>query len=175
MNGNNELVVSYDMQPFQTGIIMLLGVTIFMSLIAWASSYFYILIGAYLTRVITLCLWGMVAYFALTLFYMLWFINFNKKPAAILSSEGIWVNHFDFIEWENVQGCQMYKHPVIPLESVTILVHDLKKLSRQANIAGKMAIFWSGIFNTPYILLTNVTVNSETIIAYIQAHVKESE
>lgn len=175
MNDNNKLIVQYDMQPFQAGIVMLSGLTIFMCLLLWASSYLYILIGAYFTRVITLCLWGIVAYLAFTLFYTLWFINFNNRPAAILSSEGIWVNHFGFIEWDNVQSCQMYKHPGIPLESVTILVHDLKKLSKQANIAGKMAIFGSRLFCVPYIFLTNVTVNNETIVAYVQAHLKEIE
>lgn len=177
MNDNKELiVVPYNVESLKGGVVMLAVITVFMALILWGSSYLYILIGAYFTRVITLLLGAIAAYFTLTFLYTLWFILFNNKPAVILNPEGIWVDHFGFIEWNDVQSCEFYKHPGIPLESVSIVVKDVKKLSRQANIAGKITIMCSRLFHFPYILISNVTVeNGYMIFSYVQAHIKETE
>lgn len=172
---NKELVVPYEMQGMKAGIIMLAVMIAFLSLICWASTYLYILIGSYFTRVITIALGTIIAFFVITLLYTIWFMWVNNNPAAILSPQGIWVNRFNFIPWDDVQSCHIYTYPGTPIEAVTIVVKDLKKLSKQANIGGKITIFWSKLFHYPPIIIANTTIENEHIISYAQAYIKESE
>lgn len=170
---NKELIVPYNVQASKMGIGMIAFFIIFLLLITWASLSLQILIGAYFTRVIMIALGMLIALFVYTLLYMIWLINCNKKPLAILSAEGIWVNHFGLIAWDDVLSCQIYNYPRTPLEVVSVVVKDVKKLSRQASISGKITIFWAKMFQYPPVLLANATVDNETIIAYAQAYIKE--
>lgn len=172
---DKELVIPYNVQASKAGIGMITFFIILLSLITWASTSLHILIGAYFTRVIMLALGVLIALFMYGFLYMVWIIYFNKKPMAVLSSDGIWVNHFGLIAWNDVQNCQIYNYPGTPIEAVSIIVKDIKKLSGQANITGKITIFWAKIFQYPPILLANATVDNETIIAYAQSHIKETE
>lgn len=172
---DKELVVRYNLQASKMGIGMMAFFIIFLLLIIWASSSLQILIGAYLTRVIMIVLVMLNTLFVYGLLYMIWLINFNKKPLAILNAQGIWVNHFGLIAWNDVQSCQIYNYPRTPLEVVSVAVKDIKKLSKQASISGKITIFWAKMFQYPPILLANATVDNETITAYAQAYIKDSE
>lgn len=175
MNNNKELVVPYDMQAMKAGIGMLIILIAFIFLMFWASSYFYILIGAYFTRVLKIALGIIIAMFVYTLLYTVWFVWVNDRPAAILSPEGIWVNRFNFIPWDNIQACPTFIYPGTPIEVVSIMVKDQKKLFKYASIGGKITLLWAKLFNYPHIILNSIAVENEEILTYAQAYVKETE
>ncbi len=175
MNDKKELVVPYNIQAMKVGIGMVAMIIAFLFLMFWASTYFYILIGAYFTRVIKIALGIIIFFFVYTFLYTLWFVWVNDNPAAILDSEGIWVNRFNFIPWEDIKACPIFTYPGTPIENVSIMVKDQKKLFKSANIGGKITLLWAKLFNYPHIILNGVTVENEDIILYAHAHMKKTE
>jgi hypothetical protein len=94
------------------------------------------------------------------------FYIFDNRLAAILSEKGIWVKYYKFILWENItefDDLGWY---------ISINVGDPKLLSKQADLGGKVAIFWSKIFGYHHINISNITVSNEEIISFASKYIK---
>lgn len=114
----------------------------------------------------------MIVLFILGLFFgALEFIN--NKPAAVINKKGMWVKHFGFIEWDNIQQVEIYKVYNTPMESVGIRVKDTQLLSRQAQFFGKMAVMWSKIFGYPPILLSNLECENRHVVCFANNFIKK--
>jgi len=109
--------------------------------------------------------------FLIGLVYSPFFMGYNG-PAAILNKDGIWIKNYNFIYWEDIEEFSSY--PVTgTLEAIGIQVGNVKKLSKQSNLDAKIRIFWSRVFGTPHITLSNLDTENEKIIIFAHRYLNQ--
>lgn len=95
----------------------------------------------------------------------------NKKPLAILSDKGMWINHYNFIPWHEIEDVGAYTILGTPLEVIGVRVKNSTQLYKQASLAGKAGFFWATAFGCRYhITLANGAVSDEQIIRYAKRY-----
>jgi len=100
------------------------------------------------------------------------FVARYKGAAAILDQNGIWIRHYNFIPWKNIEEFAPYMVGG-KLEAIGIQVKDPKILFKQSNLGGKIGIFWTKLFGTPHITLSNLDTENETIIVFAHRYLKQ--
>ncbi|MCK4650989.1 hypothetical protein KAT08_02315 [Candidatus Babeliales bacterium] len=115
-----------------------------------------------------------VLYFGIGLFtfgiiYGLFSMQY-KGPAAILDRNGIWIKHYNFIPWKNIEEFTSY--PMFgTVEGIGIKVKDVEVLSKQSDWSGKLGIFWAKLFGNYHITLSNIDIKNEDIISFVRLYI----
>lgn len=104
------------------------------------------------------------------LFFVGCIINFvrmgSKKPVAIINKDGIWINQFGLIPWHNISDIRSCCYRESPYSTLSIHVHDLKKLSSNAPFLGKCAVFWGKLFRYNPVIIGELALPTETIVEF---------
>jgi hypothetical protein len=129
-------------------------------------------IGLYLTLLFQVILALLITLFLLGFIFTLQFLKQNK-PAAILNKDGIWVNYYNFISWQDIDDFDTYMYKNLPIEFISISVKDIHKLSKNASLYGKIGIFWSKIFGYPPITLAGLELENDEIITFAKQLLKK--
>lgn len=95
----------------------------------------------------------------------------SNKPLAVLGDEGIWINHYNFIAWQDIEDVNSYTIPGTPMQVVGVRVKNSNAVSKQASLAGKIGIFWARLFGYHYqITLSNMAMDNEQIIVFAKRY-----
>lgn len=103
--------------------------------------------------------------------YMIYFLQ-RDVPAAILNDQGIWIDNFNLIPWQDVTYVEKRYFYGVPLETIAIHVNNLNRIKGQANFAGKCRIFWGEVFQYPPILISNAAIDHDHIILFANEFMK---
>lgn len=118
-----------------------------------------------------------LSFFVIGLVLSLFSID-TRTPVAVLDQKGIWVNHYGFVPWENIDVIMPY--PIggtNMLGGLGIMVKDPNIFLGQADRQGKVGLFWAkffGYFHITYyhINISNVDVPIGEIISFAQEQMK---
>ena len=171
MNEKLELIVNHHGKTREMGCMVMLGMTMFFSFLLFATT----LASKYVSIYILLPLQIILGFFlVLFIFALIFYFYLQRKnePVAILNEEGIWVQHFGFIPWNEVEEVAPYINPGAPLISVGIRVKDPAKLSAQAHFFGKCGVFWSKRFGYPPIILAALDVDNDQVISFAHRFIR---
>jgi hypothetical protein len=90
----------------------------------------------------------------------------RKAPMAIINPQGIWIQQFGIIPWNNILKLERPTIMGVAVEALGIHIRDTKALSKQATLAGKLIILESKYLKTPTIVLDNIELNYDTIAGF---------
>lgn len=95
----------------------------------------------------------------------------SNKPLAVLSQEGIWIHHYNFIPWQDIAVIDSYTMPGMPLQVIGIRFYDIKKNYAAASLSGKIAFFWAKLFDYPFhITLSNVGMDHDQLLCFVKRY-----
>ncbi len=161
----NTLIVHYDPIKVYSGLFITLIVTIAFIFLFFFISNLESHIGFYLVILLQIILLFFVATFSFGLICG-YFWNL-KKPAAILSPKGIWINRFSFIPWDNITGINTYMFGDKPANALGIRLKNPEIVFKQAKFEGKSVLFWAKLFGYQYhIHLSCLALKNEEILNY---------
>lgn len=102
-------------------------------------------------------------------------ISFNRsnKPAAIINEEGVWLNYFNLIHWNNITDVALYKSPGTPIEVVAVLPKEYTSVFKNASLSGKIAIMTSKLFGYSPILIANIEFDNDTVVEFARQFMKK--
>ena len=167
MINNQELTVPFNKESAKTGLAVcffaILALFFFLLLSPGLKNIF----GHYITLFIQSILVLGISLFLIGLISAIFLIK-KVEPLARLNKDGIWVQYFGFIPWHQIDEFKEYSYKDSPIIAIGIRVKDLKALSKQASLGGKMGVFWSKIFGYPPIQLTSLAIDNEQIISFAQ-------
>lgn len=128
---------------------------------------------------LNICLKSIV--FILTIFFVIGFIfaiylKYNKKPLAVLNSDGINFRYYGFIDWNNIKSVNLMHYPLsINSNVIEIWPKDLYVFSNsKMSFIGKIGFFWSKIFNYCPIILSNIDKSGIDIINFAQRYLDKN-
>lgn len=137
------------------------------------SSFFFIFISIALQRFIgNLSLIVLVPFALIHVIVLIglaygYYLNKSEDSAAILNQGGIWIKHFGFISWSNIDKVDCYYLPMAPVEIIGIRVKDLAQMSRNAPLSGKINFFWAKLFSYDYhINLVGIALDNGQVVAF---------
>jgi hypothetical protein len=107
----------------------------------------------------------------LLLFAFFSYVFTYKGPAVVLDQRGIWIRHFNFIPWENVEKMNPYIIWGTPVERIGIRIKDVTAVYRDSERLGKMGLMWTRHFGPYHITLTPLDIENETLMRFFQQHV----
>lgn len=161
----NTLIVPFDSNKFYFGVGVSLIVTLVLIFMLSLIPNLEPRIGPYLAIALQIALLFLITLFSFGLVYG-FFWNL-EKPAAILSSEGIWLKDFGFIPWDNIAEINVYRIPTTPIDVIVVRLKDVTSISNQASFGGKCALFWAKIFKYKYhITLSCLALENDEIVAH---------
>lgn len=118
---------------------------------------------------------GLLLFFvvlSLSILYAIFFLNF-EDPILILEEDGMWVKHFGFVPWWNIDVIINYTYGT-PIEILGISFKETSTIYKQASLTGKVYILFAKIFGSYHINFANLTIAHEEIISiaseYMKAH-----
>lgn len=111
--------------------------------------------------------------FIIAAFYALFNMK-RKEPLAILNQSGILIKHHNFILWGDIKKFDIASMSNLP-DFIAIQVEDLTFLSKQSDLIGKISLFWSKIFGTPHITLSNFDTKIENVFVFAHRYIKKTE
>ncbi|MCK5633262.1 hypothetical protein KAH94_05900 [bacterium] len=171
-----ELIVHFDKRNYLSALVimptmillMMIGLFVFLQAnITFPGLFFLnILIPFFVKAFLYVC----IGLFLLLLIYAPFFLKY-KGPAAILDKNGIWIKHYNFIPWENIEEFTSYS-VVEATEFIGIQVKDVGKLSKQSSWDGKLRIFWTKFSGNYHITLSNLDTQYEDIIIFAHRYLK---
>jgi hypothetical protein len=165
---NQELIVPFNKEQMEEGLRVMRKIMPFMIGAGCCLLYLSFWLRRFLGHYITFFMQSIII--LILIMFIIGFISgifMNKtEPAARLTQEGIWVKHFGFILWSEIDIFDYYKFPGAPLIGIGIRVKNNKKLAKQASFNGLMGIFWSKIIGYPPIIIFNTSIDSEEIMAF---------
>ena len=170
---NQEIIVPFDLEQMKSGMKIILFVLGFFSFFFYLSRYLHPLLGHYITFFIQSILAIFIIMLLISLVYII-FLDKNDTIAARLNQDGVWVREFGFISWVEIDTLFSFTYGT-PLEYIGIRVKNLKKLSKQASLSGKMKIFWSKIFGYPPIIIAHAQMDNEQILAFSHKFISPQE
>lgn len=116
-------------------------------------------------------LWFSIIVFILGIIFVIPLL-ISKRPIAILDKNGIWVKHFAFIPWNDIDKFTSYLMSGSNAEVIGINVKNPKVLSKKSGLGGKMGIFWAKIFNNYHITISSVDKTNEEILCFAKQYIK---
>lgn len=166
---NPELVINTNKEFYKklcnTGFTWL-AITLFL--------IFYML-KSHSTSYIFLSLkWGLLIIATCIVIYLAYctYRILRKAPMAVIDSNGIWIQQFGVIPWNNILKLEKPIIMGVPVEALGIHIRDTKALSKQATIPGKLIIFEAKLLKTPTIVLDNIALKYDTIASFAQQFTK---
>ena len=170
---NQEIIVPFDVEQMKSGIKFISFIIGLFSLFFYLSRSLRPLLGHYITFFIQSILIFFIIMLLISLIYII-FLDKNDTIAARLNQDGVWVREFGFISWPEIDQLYAFTYGT-PLEYIGIRVKDLKRLSKQASLSGKMRIFWSKIFGYPPIIIVHAEMDNEQILAFAKPFISSNE
>jgi len=175
VNKKNRLVVYFDKKNTRlaqfTMLAIIVALFIVLSFFSKANIVFFPgfpFLNLLTSTAIKVFIYGVIAFFAFGAIYS-YFVMIEKRPVVILNQMGIWIKHYNFIPWKDIEILTSY--PIAgTLEGLGIVVKNPKKLSKQSNIHGKLSMFWAKLFNSYHATLSNIDTPNEEIISFYQQH-----
>lgn len=162
---HQELIVPFNKEATKIGLIIcsiMIGVLGYSWYMSFRLDTFF---GFFISQIIRSILFFTLILFTIGVIYGL-FMQKDSDPAARLSSDGIWVKHFGFIPWSEIEQFGEYAIAGTPMVAIGIRVKNLKLLSKQATLSGKSGVFWSKIFGYPPIIISNIALDNDQVIGY---------
>ncbi len=162
----NTLIVPFDQNCTKIAESTILRLTVFFILLFLILSIINSLLSSFLliniVRIITL-IFGF-----LLLCGWIYSRNFlNQGTAAILNQQGIWIQHYNLIAWNDISEINTHVIAYTPIELIGIQLKDSQKIFLQASLAGKCNLFWAKIFKRHYhIPLSNLALKNEDILNF---------
>jgi len=179
MNKSAQLVINFDKKNtffvLKLMVIMVIGMIVALFFISKIditllnSLSFLSILTLTTTRII---FYLFVGFFSIGIVAAFFLLKKESKPVAILSQKGISVNHYGFISWKNIKKFTSY-HLFDNKEAIGIETKNIKALSDQSDLSGKIGIFWSKLFCKPHIVLSNLDTENEKIITFARRHLKD--
>lgn len=173
MHNKPSLTIHYNKDNSKAAAPVMLFMICFFSLLFFLSLSLSHFLWSLLARTIQGILLVLDALFAICLIYAITF-SMNNKPAAIINEEGIWVNYFNLIPWNNIADVTLYRSPGTPIEVIAVIPKEYTSVFKNASVSGKMAVIFSKIFGYPPILIANFELDNEYIIEFA-AQFKEKQ
>lgn len=174
MENTLNLIVPFNMHTYRVGLFIMPLVMGILYLFFIKSYLLKSLLGVYIAALIKVLL-GIFLCLFLAAYINGIFLALSNTPAAILSSQGIWVKNFGLIPWQDINDMSPYVVSTTPIVNIGIRVKDISKLSGQASFAGKCAIFWSKIFAYPPVVLSNLALENDYVLGFAQRFMKQQE
>lgn len=115
---------------------------------------------------------GLVAFAAGTFFS---YIFTYQGPAIVLDQHGLWVRHFNFIRWENVEKISPYTLWGTPTEVIGIRVKDVAAAYHNAERVGKIRIWWTKRFGSYHVnTFAQLDKSNEELMQFFQQHISKN-
>lgn len=175
-----EIRVNYDTKTLQNGILYLPIIIALTSIWLYFFNYmqnilsdsllthtniFYYIAQMIIIYIIKPVLILFIFMLLLALIYGIYFISKPSKLAAILNKDGIWLDRYGFIAWDNINDIFIYRIPTTPMENIGIRFHDAYSVFKQATLSGKLTIIYSKIFRYP-VTLAKLEMDNEIFVAH---------
>jgi hypothetical protein len=177
MEENKQLIIPFDKKTFMQGMVimpvMVIAIQFLLYMIpsinvrafSWES-----FIELFILLLIKSFLYFFTGVFTLTAVYAI-FCIYRNKPTAILDENGIWINHFGFIPWNDIDKITLYPLDYGNINLIGIMVKDPKMISKQSDWEGKLNLFWAKIFGYYHIRISHTSAN-ESILSFASQYVK---
>ena len=97
----------------------------------------------------------------------------SPRPQAILDSDGILIEHFGFIPWENIATMEVQFRPALFSAPIGINIKDIALLQQQADWIGLLKISSARIFEKYHITLQNTAISGYDIVEFAEQYLKQ--
>lgn len=161
-NKKNNLIIAFIVSPLAAIASWILFVHLSQN--SFSSGY-WILIGLPIKIVLSIIFVMSLLAIILTPFQKI------NLPNAIFNQDGIWVKHFGFILWNDINEITKYTYGT-PMEIIGIQVKDPESISKRASFFGKCIIFYSKVFGYYHISIASLEVNIDEIICFANKYMK---
>jgi hypothetical protein len=161
----NTLIVHHDSNKINLALLTILSVIA--GLVFWLIFCFNL--KAHINHCLLILLQATfiiaISFFLIGLAYGYFFKQ--DEPAAILSSQGIWIKHYGLIPWDNIIQIRTYTLPNAPLEVIGIQAKNIMSISVNASFAGKCGLFWAKLFGYQYqITLSCLALENDEVLDF---------
>jgi hypothetical protein len=170
---NQKIIIPFQKEGMKAASAVFLFLIIILLGFFYLSTVLHKFLGHYITFFIQSIIAIMIALFLIGFIFAI-FQNKEPEDLARLTNEGIWVRNFGFIPWNEIAIFDNFQYGT-PMINIGIRVKDSKKLFKQANLSGKMAIFWSKIFGYPPIIIANTDMDNEQIISFARRFLSDQQ
>lgn len=121
-------------------------------------------------HLINIMLYGGLIFFVAGIFFS--YIFTYEGPAIALDQRGIWVRHFNFIPWENVEKIGIYTLWGTPTEVIGVRIKNVAPAYHNAERIGKIRLWWTKRFGSYHLgTLARLDVNNEEVMKFIEQHI----
>lgn len=115
-------------------------------------------------------IFGSFIVFAASIFFT--YVFKYEGPAIVLDQQGLWVRHFNFIPWKNVETMNPYTLWGTPTEVIGIRVKDIAAAYHNAERIGKIRLWWTKRFGTYHITtFAQLDMSNEELMKFFQQHI----
>jgi hypothetical protein len=161
----NILIVHYDSNKINLALLIMPIVIAGLIFLLVSSFNLKTKINYYLLILMQTTLVIAILFFLIGLIYSYFFKH--NEPAAILSSDGIWIKRHGLISWDAISDFDTCMIPTVPLEILGISLKNPDIIATQSSFEGKCGLFWAKLFGYQYhITLSSLAIENDEVLVF---------
>lgn len=163
----NTLTVPLDQTKFYFKWSIMLVVTIALLLLDSRSPALKPHISPFLWILLNIISFAVVAFFSFHVTSGC--LRDLKEPVAVLSPEGILINRFSIIPWDNIAEINTYTFGGKPVNGLGVRLKNPSIVFKQSSFSGKCVLLWPKLLGLRYhIYLSCFALENQEILAFAQ-------
>ncbi len=158
---SKQLIVDYHSNHKKNALFIIIGI-----LGAFITMFLYAQVRVFTDYLI-------IGFFTVFLIKNLITLLRSPRPQAILESDGILIEHFGFIPWENIALMEVQSRAALHSAPIGINIKDIALLQQQADWIGSLKLSSARIFEKYHITIRNTAISGYDIVEFAEQYLKQ--